>query len=245
MKYLLEFNTFNKKYRKLNEGGGAGKEFIFEDVEYGLSFEYSESGLNLINKHVGLGDKLDINGYQDGLQNINTEGLFETDITHNLTAEKVGSIKISDIVYHVGVGTLFPEYTNDMTLRDVVENGETIKINLSGNGELQYMHGGGYIHSIISENQIIKISTDDIRGDYSNMDYINDVDVIGLFGKYKFEAELILKATKKMETMWKDIFNPETYSEYLERIVGDDEKQMSEDEFYEQQREILEFEYCD
>jgi hypothetical protein len=245
MKYLLEFVNFNKNYKKLNEGGGAGKEFSFDDIEYRLLFEFSEDGLKLINKHVSLGDKLDIIGYEDGLRNINVEGLFETDIIHNLTTEKVGSIKISDIVYHVGVGVLFPEYTNDMTLQDVVENGETIKINLSGNGKLEYMYGRGYMLSTISENQILKIDTDDISGDYSNMDYINDIDVVSLFGKYGFNVQLTLKATKRMETMWKDIFNPETYSGYLKRIANSEtEEQLSEDDFYEQQYELLEYEYC-
>lgn len=244
MKFILEFKEYNQK-NKLNEGGGAGKEFKFYDLSYDLKFEYSKDSLKLIKKEVNLGEKLDIIGYDDGMDNISMEDLFESDIKYTLTAEQVGSITVGQVEYNVGNGVLFSEYNKETTLKDIVEKGKTIEIGVGGSGDLEYMHGAGWILSTIDKDTTLTIDVDNISGDYSMNDYIDGVEVYGLLSKVGFTAHIILKATEKFEQLWDDLFvNNSYYQDYLDSFdEGDGEEPLSEDDFYEQEQDDLRLNY--
>jgi len=245
MKFILEFKEYSKK-NKLNEGGGAGKEFTFDDLSYDIKFEYSKEGLKLVSKSVELGDKLDIIGYQDGMRDISTEGLFEADITYTLTSEQVGSITVGQIDYYIGDGVLFSEYDKETTLKEIVEKtGEVIELGVNGSGDLEYMYGAGWLTPHVDKETILNINVDNIRGDYSINDYIEDKEVYSLLSKAGFTANITLKATEKFEQLWKELFiDTPYYQDYLdefEKEFGEDsdEEPLSEDDFYQQHQDDM------
>ena len=245
MKFILEFKEYSNK-NKLNEGGGAGKEFKFEDLSYDLKFEYSKEGLKLVTKNVELGEKLDIIGYQDGMSDISTEGLFEADITYTFTSEQVGSITVGQIEYHIGKGVLFSEYDKETTLKEIVgKTGEVIELGVGGSGEMEYMHGAGSMLSHIDKETTISMDIDNIRGDYSINDSIEGKDVYGLLSKAGFTAKITLKATERFEQLWKELFvDTPYYQDYLDEFqkeFGEDSKEepLSEDDYYQQHQEDM------
>lgn len=220
MKYILEFKQYNTK-NKLNEGGGAGKNFEFEDIGYDLKFKYSKDGLKLISKEVTLGDKMDLIGYQDGRRNIPTEGLFETDIEYTFSEEKLGNVTVGQIIYFTGEDMWL---TNELhvsdyetTLKEIVQKGDTIDIQITGSGSVEHMYGAGWLTPSMNNGTEIKIDIIDISGEWSMTDYIDDKNVQGLMFPYSvfakqfkspdFTADIILKATEKFEEVWDNIFN--------------------------------------
>ena len=219
MKYILEFN----QYHKLNEGGGAGKNFEFEDIGYDLKFEYSKDGLKLISKEVTLGDKMDLIGYQDGRRNISTEGLFETDIKYTFSEEKLGNVTVGQIIYFTGEDMWLTsslhvsDYDKETTLKEIVQKGDTIDIQITGSGSVEYMYGAGWLTPSMDKGTEIEINIDNMSGEWGMMDYIDDKNVQGLMFPYSyfakefkspdFTAEIVLKATEKFEEVWDDIFN--------------------------------------
>jgi len=241
---VVFFDGFYKN--KLNEGGGAGKEFKFYDSSYDIKFEYSKEGLKLVTKSVELGDKLDIIGYQDGMSDISMEGLFEADITYTLTSDQVGSITVGQIEYYVGKGVLFSEYDKETTLKEIVEKtDESIELNVNGSGDLEYMYGAGWLTPHVDKDTVINIDIDNIRGDYSINDSIEGKDVYGLLSKAGFKANITLKATEKFEQFWKELFiDTPYYQDYLdefEKEFGEDSEDspLSEEDYYQQYQDDL------
>lgn len=80
MKILKNYNEFVKEsYSPINEGGGAGKEFTFENPSFEIEYEYKDGTLTEISNTFELGDKVDIVGYERGEREIDVEGLFTSD----------------------------------------------------------------------------------------------------------------------------------------------------------------------
>lgn len=208
MKYILEFN----QYHQLNEGGGAGKNFEFDEIGYDIKFQYSKEGLKLVSKEVTLGDKMNIIGYYDGRRNIPTEGLFETDIEYTLSEEKLSNVTVGQVIYFTGEDMWLSnsahvsDYGENTTFKEIVEQGETIDIQITGSGSVEHMYGASWITPSVDKDTEIKIDIDDISGEWSKMDYIDDKDVQGLMFPYTmfakqfkspdFTASIVLKATK-------------------------------------------------
>lgn len=215
MKYILEFN----QYHQLNEGGGAGKNFEFDEIGYDIKFQYSKDGLKLVSKEVTLGDKLDIIGYYDGQRNIPTDGLFETDIQYTFSEEKLAKVTVAQVIYFVGEGVLFEDYDENTTFKEIVEKGDTIDIQITGSGSVEHMYGAGWLTPSVDKDTEITIDITDISGEWAVMDYIDDVNVQGLMFPYmyfadkfksqspEFSASIVLKATQKFVDTWNDIFN--------------------------------------
>lgn len=219
MKYILEFN----QYKKLNEGGGAGKNFEFEDIGYDLRFEYSKDGLKLTKKEVTLGEKMDIIGYYDGRRNIPTEGCFETDIQYTFSEEKLGNVTVAQIIYFTGedfllMGNPISDYGREKTLKEIVQEEDgVIDIQITGSGSVEHMYGAGWLTPSMNKGTEIKIDIIDIHGEWAIEDYMDDKNVQGLMFPYSvfakqfkspdFIADIILKATEKFEEVWEEIFN--------------------------------------
>jgi len=252
MKYILEFKQYFTK-NKLNEGGGAGKEFKFDDISFDTQFEYSKSGLKLISKKVELGEKMDLIGYQDGLSDIAVDGLFEADLDYKMSEESIGKITVGQVIYHVGEGVLFSEYPKETTFKEIVEKGDTIQIQIGGSGSLDYVYGGGYILAGMDTGTEISIPIDRLNGDYSFNDSIDGVDVVGLFSSWSggkkqenspFDASFKLKATEKFKELWDALFaNPPYYQDYLDDFKEGDEEPMSEEDWWQMIQDDLQMEY--
>jgi hypothetical protein len=242
MKLILEYNDFLKKYKKINEGGGAGKEIKFDDFEFELKFSYKNGKLELLNKSANIGDKLDIKGYQDGMENISTEDLFETEITYKLDEKLLGDLTIGQIEYY-NLDIFNKEDDKNKTLRELSDEVE-LKISVYGSGEMKKMYGSGYILSMIDKDDILHFSMGDLNDGYDS--YINDRNIYDCLDKYcGLSIDVSLKATEKMQQLWEDLFkDDETYDDYLNGLSEDEkEDSLSEDDFYQQKQDDLKINY--
>lgn len=242
MKNILEFNNFVKKYKKVNEGGGAGKDIKFSEINYDLMLVATASGIQLQKKEVSVDETIDIVGYQDGLSNIYTDGLFDVDLEYSINFDKFKNLTVAKIKQYSS--NLFSDVDDDVTMGDML-SGENAQITLrtEGGGAASYMYGGGWILQKIKKDETIKIDVFEI-GDGGN-EYLNGANVIDLLSMTcDLVVNVVLKATDKMENMWNDIFEPQFYSDYIANFDGNKADMLSEEDFYSDQEQALKDLYC-
>lgn len=236
MKKILEFNKFIQKF-VLNEGGGAGKNFSFNDITFDIKLKYSNGKISEIKKEVDLGDVFDLSGYNEGLSNIKTD-IFETELVYTIDEEKMKNLTVKEIEHY---NFVFTDKNDDENLYDISKS-EDILIDIEGGGKLEYMYGAGWLTPHVEKDQIIALNMDDLTDGYNTwIDNKNVYDCLYDFIKVKVN----LKLTEKFCDLWKDLFiDPETYEEYLKNVTDGDDV-MGEEEFYEFQYDNLVDKYCE
>lgn len=236
MKKILEFNKFIQKF-VLNEGGGAGKNFSFNDITFDIKLKYSNGKISEIKKEVDLGDVFDLSGYNEGLSNIKTD-IFETELVYTIDEEKMKNLTVKEIEHY---NFVFTDKNDDENLYDISKS-EDILIDIEGGGKLEYMYGAGWLTPQVEKDQIIALNMDDLTDGYNTwIDNKNVYDCLYDFIKVKVN----LKLTEKFCDLWKDLFiDPETYEEYLKNVTDGDDV-MGEEEFYEFQYNNLVDKYCE
>jgi hypothetical protein len=202
MKKILEFKTFCKNYHKVNEGGGAGKDIIFNGIGYDLELKLTKTGIEVIKKHVYIDEPIDIIGYQDGRRNIDSEGLFDVELQYSIDLEKLNNLTIDRVHYYTD--RLFNGYDDEnitihSILSDEADDDDEIIFDCSGYGKTSYMYGAGWFTSHLKKDTIIKVDAFDISPNVTNI-----VDM--LISECDLKINIILKATDQMEETWNDIF---------------------------------------
>jgi len=226
MKKIKKYVQFinEQKLHRINEGGGAGKEFTFHDIEFYVAYEYKNGKLELVKNTLDIGERMDIVGYQDGLRDILTYGLFEN------VSEMVCNFNIDHAkeIIELGEMPISGEYTFEFT---------------QSSSKYDTMIGAGYLSFSFKLGDVV------IAGSPADVDCtLDNVDVTS-FNGYKRIDEILTKAisypdfiaTYNFEHMWEDIFNPESYDDYIE---SNPDENMDEDEFYRWQADSLKEKYC-
>lgn len=234
MKNIKKYLEFIKesKLMTINEGGGAGKNFTFHGTTFKIEYTYSNGKLTMDNNEFELGDKLDIEGYQDGLLNINNVDLFKSDnkmicnFNENM-AKEILSISNADMD---------------------IKHTFTFEEESYGDNDYSVMIGAGYLYFKFDENDVVlpKLEVDgyDFSIDYDDYDYSNNYyDIKKILENVKVEFPDLI-ATKKFQNMWIDIFTTHSYDDYLDDGKEDDEDLMSEEEYYEYVQDDLVETYC-
>jgi len=231
MKVLKNYNGFvTEKLKMINEGGGAGKDLIFDDVNFQILLEYSDKKLTLIKKELDLGDKLDIIGYDDGMRDIKIENLFEEELNYVIDLEKLSNLTVKKVNYYSGQ---YDEYPDEMTLGEISEN-EKIQIEISGSGEFSYMLGAGWMHVIIEKDDVVFDTSLDLHDDYDS--YIDDINIYDCLGaNCDLDVTIKLVATEEFENLWSDLFDSSNFENFKEETMKSEEDEgedHSDDEWY-------------
>lgn len=223
MKILKEYKNFvANNMQKINEGGGAGKEFIFEDVEFRIVLTYSKRELEEHINELNLGESFDLIGYQDGLRNINLidRSLLEHTLTYKIDEEKLSKITLKNIEYYTHDLTFENEYDDNTTLGEISEK-EDIEIEISGYGQFTYMYGAGWLTSIITAGDEILNTTLDLHDGYDS--FINNAKVYDCLNKYcDLDINIKLVASEDFQDLWQDVFlsddddDDDDHHDYLE-----------------------------
>lgn len=213
---ITEFKHFIEKYETINEGGGAGKEFTFPDFSYRLSFTYNKNGITNIKSEVDCGETFNLRGYADGLSNILVDDMFSIIMLHNIDTKAIDELTLRNLEYNTGDKIFVGD--DKTTLKEIVNRGEEINIDIEGSGKLEKMHGAGWTLQIIKSNDSLVLDVEDFIGlDYRET--LNGINTIDLFYKIvdiKFEFTFL----EKFEQLWNDLFNRDDYED--EDGDGDD-----------------------
>ncbi len=231
MKVLKNYGGFvTEKLKMINEGGGAGKDLIFDDVNFQILLEYSDKKLTLIKKELDLGDKLDIIGYDDGMRDIKIENLFEEELNYVIDLEKLSNLTVKKVNYYSGQ---YDEYPDEMTLGEISEN-EKIQIEISGSGEFSYMLGAGWMHVTIEKDDVVFDTSLDLHDGYDS--YIDDINIYDCLGaNCDLDVTIKLVATEEFENLWSDLFDSSNFENFKEETMKSEEDEgedHSDDEWY-------------
>lgn len=242
MKIILEYNNFIKKYKAINEGGGAGKDIKFKDFSFDIALNYSKGILSLVKKNVELGDTIDIVGYQDGLRDIKTEELFETSISYVINEENLANLTVKNIRYYTH--ELFDGIDETKTLKELSEESD-IDIVITGGGTIEHMYGGGWITPKFEKDSVLTLNMNELNDGYDS--WINNANIYDCLDKYcEISITANLKALEKFDGLWKELFfDYETYEDYLKSLGTDNIDTLSEEDFYNQKQEDLRIKYCE
>ena len=239
---IKEFKEFIKKYQKINEGGGAGKDFIFENISGQLYLEISSQGIDVYKKEVTLGGPLKIEGYMEGISDLDPEKLFDIDLKYNTDLEKIYDITLDKIHYFTGL----KEFENSKkTIREYITEGEKIDLNVNFDSEYSYMFGAGFLISTMSKGD--KIEFDIFNGNTDEFIFVSLNNINGgsdLFADI-LNVKIVLTAKESMEELYDKFFlNAPSYDEYLDNFDEEQEDyKMSEEEFYQMLKDDLLLEY--
>lgn len=236
MKKILEFNKFIQKF-VLNDGGGAGKEFTFNDISFEIQLKYSDGNISEIKKTYSLGDVFDLSGYNEGLNNIKTD-IFEAELIYTIDNEKLKNLTVKEIEHY---NYVFTDKDDNENLFDISKE-EDVIITIEGGGKLEYMYGGGWLTPHVEKDQIIALNMDDLNDGYNT--WINNKNVYDcLYDIVK--VKINLKLTEKFCELWQELFiDINTYEDYVKTVTDSDDV-MGEEEFYEYQQEMLVDKYCE
>lgn len=241
---IKEFKTFKEKYQKINEGGGAGKDFKFSCIEGNLDLKITKDGVEVIkNEAKGCGE-LDIVGYMGGIQNLDPNKLFEMKMEYLLKEDKLKKMTFGEIKDRIGED-IYENVENEKTVGQYLEEGNELILNIEvGGSEYHHMFGAGFMLSIMKKGHDIEFDIFDMEGGdgfasiYMDGEYNED----GLLHNI-LETTLVLTANENMEKVYKEVFVEDmSYEEYLKN-VEEGEEPMDEELFYETRFEHIKDEY--
>lgn len=240
MKHLNKFS----EHQKLNEGGGAGKDFIFENINFNLYFTYKDGKMTEYKKSINLEDSFDLQGYGEGLSGINPEGMFKIELSYDINESQLGDITVGDIQYNVGK-ELFDGMDENKTLLEISKT-QDLDICFEGSSSFSYMHGAGYLTpSISTDSTLLSIDPNQVFDDGYD-DHINDVNLYGLLDKKgAVSINIELTPTEKLIGLWDQLIaNPPYYQDYVDNYDGDEDEMMNIEEFYNDVNDDLRQQYC-
>jgi hypothetical protein len=203
------------------------KNFTFHGTTFKIKYTYSNGKLTMDKNEFNLGDKLDIEGYQDGLLNINNVDLFKSDnkmicnFNENIAKEILTLLDEDMDSDHTFIFNTLSDYST--------------------------MIGSGYLSFSFDENDVVlpKLKLDDYDFSIDYKSYNNSVNykkIEKILENIKIEFPDLI-STKKFENMWANIFDQQSYEDYLENI-DIDEDVMSEEEYYDYVQDNLVETYC-
>lgn len=243
---IKEFKTFKEKYQKINEGGGAGKDFKFSCIEGNLDLKITKEGVEVIKNETKGCDSLDILGYQDGIRGLDPNKLFEMKMEYSLKEDELKNMTFGEIKDRIGKDK-YENVEDEKTIGQYLEEGNELILNIEvGGSEYHHMFGAGFMLSILSKGGTIEFDIFDMEGG-------DGFTSIYMDGKYNedgllhniLDTTIVLTANEAMENVYKEVFvdNP-SYEEYIENF-NDDEgvEPMDEELFYETRFEHIKDEY--
>lgn len=205
MNLIKDFGDF-KKYKTINEGGGAGIEFKMEDVRVNINFELINGEVENCKVDYTLPDSFDALGYDDGMGNVSTNDMFNWNINAEELCKKIANTKLTFYDWELGSDLDFEK--EGATLVDFSkQNSDTyfpVEINFSG--EISSMLFGGWLRGKIEEGDTI-FNSGDMNKDDVGLDFIIDNESL-----YLRDYDVVINhfpaitATKRLETFYKDVF---------------------------------------
>lgn len=232
MKILEKFEGFKKLY----EGGGAGINFKMDSMLIQISFSINENLKIKTNKfEIELDESFNAHGYQDGMSNIDTDGMFNIEKEFDLN---------SDVELNIEENIVGKQksYNN---LKELVQKEGPMSFDVEVSlTDIENMLFGGYVRGDISEGSVIfEIPTKGSDGYYNinyetnayseneNYEITNDEAIIDALN-------IELKATKKFVQFYNDVF--ENYYENAMAFTG---KEDLDTEDYQDYNDHLTFVY--
>lgn len=173
MKNIKNFKNFiNENYQPINEGGGAGIDFISSDVSFDIQYTYHKGILTLVKKEYGDLEQFDAEGYQDGMREVKGDLLKVDTDNATLKAELIADITVADIRYSAG-NDAYAEYSPETTLKEI-SMGQSVSVDINGSAVFSNMLFAGYVRGTIEEGTVIFNSNDGEYDDHTNIYFDNE-----------------------------------------------------------------------
>lgn len=220
--YIKTFESF----KKINEGGGSGIEFITSctlEAEYLITNETVEK----VKFEIAMGDSFDALGYDDGMRNVRGD-LMKVEAKNELpTIEEFKAIKLDFL--RCNMSDFLADNNLEVEDEDSIKTiGDLFNINpeltLRLNFDLHYdckeMRFAGYVRGTFEVDDLI-FEKPEINGDYSQVyvdnETIEDVDCINF--------NIYITATEEFVNFYKDVFvngpdgdNEDDYESYRDDL---------------------------
>lgn len=227
---IKEFNLFKKKYQKINEGGGAGKEFIFDSINGSLDLKITKDKVEVLKKEISAEEPLRIEGYMESIGKLDPNKLFEFDIEYTFNLDKFKKVTFGEIEYEIGDKYDIDE---DKTVGEYLEEGNEMIIDTEIVSNYKYMHGAGYMSVSFEEGKEIEFDIFDGYSDGTGI-YLDKNMLHNLPDKF-MDVTIKLTANKSMGEIFDEVFvTTQSYEEYLDTMKDEDEEDiMDEDLYYE------------